>query len=369
MVRLLKSEQTFMPPMLRFLVQRLLSIPITLFIVTMVLYGFVMLTPPEMRATLYYSSGVNLDRMTDEEIRQMNDRIIERHHLDEPFPVQYGIWAWNLVRGDWGWSAVHREKVLAALMRRSPVTAELALFSLLFFIPLGMISGVRAGARKDSRQDARFRLAAFIAVSIPPFVLALVLMSIFYVGLHWFPPQRLGIQSTLLINSESFRRITGFLTVDGLLNGHPEISLEALKHLVLPVLTVSLGYWGLLGRVTRSTVIEEQHKEHVIAAKARGVPDRKLVWKHIFRNALTPALTSSMLSAAALYTSLFIVEIIFDFKGISSLVIDFSMPTPDAPILLGFAVYSVLVVLLLMFMLDLIMAALDPRVREGVMPL
>lgn len=355
-----------MPPMLRFLIYRLLSIPLTLVIITMVLYGFVMLTPPEARATLYYSAGVDLNKMSDEEIRVLNERIIRKYHLDAPFPLQYGMWAWNLLRGDWGYSAIHREKVLPALLRRSPVTVELALYSLLFFIPLGLISGVRAGARKGSPVDGRFRLAAFTAVSLPPFVMAITLMSIFYVGLHWFPPQRLGIQSTLLVRAQEFRQFSGFMTLDGFLNGRPEISLEALQHLVLPVLTVSLGYWGLLGRVTRAAVIEEQHKEHVIAARARGISERRLVWKHIFRNALTPALTSSLLSAAALFTSLFIVEIIFDFKGVSSLVVDFSMPAPDAPMLLGFSIYSVMATLILMLVLDLIMALFDPRLREGV---
>lgn len=355
-----------MPSMLRFLILRLLSIPISLFIITIVLYSFVMLTPADVRATLYYSSGVNLDLMTDEEIQRMNDQIIARYHLNDPFPLQYSRWAWNLVRGDWGWSAVRREAVLTALIRRSPVTAELALYSLIFFIPAGLVSGVRAGSRAGSRSDGRFRMAAFVAISIPPFVMAIVLMSIFYIGLYWFPPQRLGSQSTLLIHRGEFQMITGLLTVDGLLNGHPEISLEALQHLVLPVLTASLGYWALLGRVTRSAVIEEQHKEHIIAARARGVAERPLIWKHIFRNALSPALTSSALSAAALYTSLFIVEIIFDFKGISSLVIDVSLPTPDAPLLLGFALFSMIIVLSLMLGLDILIAALDARVREGV---
>lgn len=355
-----------MPPLLRFLILRLISIPVTLLIITLLLYGFVMMTPPDVRATLYYSSGVNLEMMSEKEVQRLNNRIIQKYHLDEPFPVQYGLWLWNLLNGNWGYSPSHRQEVLTALMQRSPATVELSLYSLLFFIPLGLISGVRAGSNKGSRVDSRFRAGAFTAVTLPPFVLALILLSIFYVGLYWFPPQRLGIQSTLFVSSGQFNKFTGLLTIDGFLNGRPDISLEAFRHLVLPVLTVGLGYWGLLGRVTRSAVIEEQQKEHVIAARARGVSDRSLVWKHVFRNALTPALTSSVLSAAALYSSLFIAEIIFDLNGVSSLVVDFSLPTPNAALLLGFAIYSVVAVLTLMLILDIIIAALDPRVREGV---
>jgi ABC-type dipeptide/oligopeptide/nickel transport system permease component len=356
-----------MPPILRFLLYRIISIPITLLIITMSLYGFVMLTPPQVRVTLYYPSGLNLDRMTSEQISRMNASLIKKYHLDDPYPIQYSIWAVNLLKGDWGWSPVHHEKVLPALLRRSPVTAEIAIYSILFFIPLGLISGVRAGSKKNSPIDTRFRFGAFLAISMPPFVMALVMLSIFYVGLHWFPPQRLSIPSTLFVNSDQFQKFTGFMTIDGFLNHRSDISIEAFKHLVLPVLTISLCYWGIIGRVTRASVIEEQLKEHVIAARARGISERSLVWKHIFRNAMTPALTSSVLSAAALFTSVFIVEIIFDLKGVSSLVLDFSIPTPDAPMLLGFAVYSVLVVLLLMLFLDLILAASDPRIREGVL--
>lgn len=355
-----------MPPLLRFLIYRLISLPITLFIITIVLYGFVMLTPVEVRASLYFPEGLNTDLLSDEELQRYTNMIIKKYNLDDPFPVQYATWAANLLRGNWGWSPTLGQDVLPALLRRTPVSAELALYSMLVFIPLGLLSGVNAGSKKDSRTDLRFRFVAFIGVSIPTFILALVLMSVFYVGLYWFPPERLGFNSSQLVQSEAFHQYTGLLTLDGLLNGQPMITLEALQHLVLPVITVSLGYWGLLGRVARSAVIEEQLKEYVTAARARGIKDRSLVWKHIFRNALTPALTSSMLSVAALFTSIFVVEIIFSFRGVSSLIVASFTYTPDAPTLLGFAVYSVIVVLLLMLVLDLLMALLDPRVREQV---
>jgi peptide/nickel transport system permease protein len=355
-----------MPPLLRFLVYRLISLVVTLFIITVVLYAFVMLTPVEVRASLYFPEGLNTDRLTDEALQRYTNLIIEKYNLDAPFPVQYATWATNLLRGNWGWSPILGEDVLPALLRRTSVSAELALYSMLLFIPLGLLSGINAGSKKDSRTDFRFRLAAFIGVTIPTFVLALVLMSIFYVGLHWFPPERLGFNSSQLILSEAFHSYTGLVTIDGLLNGRPNITLEALRHLALPVITLSLGYWGLLGRVARSAVIEEQYKEYVTAARARGIGQHSLVWKHIFHNTLTPVLTSSMLLSAALFTSVFVVEIIFSFRGVSSLVVASLTYTPDAPTLLGFAVYSVIVVLILMLVLDLLMALLDPRVREEV---
>ncbi len=356
-----------MPSFLRYLFNRLLSIPITLFILSLLLYGIFMLTPIEMRATLYYPSNVSLEMITVEELQRLNDRIIETYHLNEPYFVQYFTWVSNLVVGDWGYSPVHREDVLPALLRRLPITGELAFYTLIFFIPLGLISGVQAGANWRRNSDNVFRFFAFIATSIPPFVLALVLMSLFYIGNHWFPPQRLGIQSTLLIHSDQWHQITGFLTVDGFLNNRPDISVEAFRHLILPVITVSLSYWGILGRVTRTSVIEERFKDYVLAAQARGLPTLTINSNYLFRNAMTPALTSTMLAAASLYTSIFIVEVIYDLKGISALVLDFSLPAPDAPLLLGFAIFSVLIVLVFMFLLDMIIAAFDPRIREGLL--
>ncbi len=356
-----------MPPLVRFIIYRLLAIPITLLIITGVIYAFIMSTPIEVRATLYLSQGVNPNRLSTDQLQRITERIIEEYHLDEPFPIQYAYWAGNLLRGDWGWSPVLNDQVLAALLRRTPVTAELTIYSLLLFIPLGLACGVVAGWRKHRVQDYSFRLAAFTATSLPTFVLALVLLGIFYVSLHWFAPERLSIQNDMLIKSGEFRSYTGLLTIDGLLNGQVDISLDAARHLVLPVITLSLLHWATLGRVTRAAMIEEMDKEYAIAAKARGISDLTIVWRHAFRNALTPALTSSALSAATLFTGVFIVEVIYNFKGISELVvISAAKDIPDTPTVMGFAVYSVIIVLLLMLILDLLQAAMDPRIREGV---
>lgn len=355
-----------MPPMLRFIITRLISLPVTLLIITMIMYGFVMLTPPEVRATLYIPAGFNPDRMTEERLAQYIESIIKARRLRDPYPVQYAIWLSNLVRGDWGYSQILRENVLTALIKRTPVTAELTLYSMLLFIPLGLISGTLAGARKGRMADHRFRLGAFVATSIPTFVLALVFLSIFYVLLRWFPPERVSIAISQEIISPSFHAYTGMLTLDGILNGRVDISLDAARHLVLPVITLSLLYWATLGRVTRQSIIEELQKDYVIAGRARGLGESAVVWRHALRNALTPALTSSALAAASLFTGVFIVEVIYNFKGVSDIVVSTARDVPDAPAILGFAVYSVCIVLLIMLALDIIQAYLDPRVREGI---
>ncbi len=131
-------------------------------------------------------------------------------------------------------------------------------------------------------------------------------MATFYVALYWFPVGRLSDTTRMFVLSPGFHLYTGLITLDGLLNGRPGISLEALRHLVLPVVTLAGFHWATLSRITRSVMVEELGKGYVLAARARGLPDRQVVWRHAFRNALLPALNSCALSAAALLTGVFI---------------------------------------------------------------
>lgn len=351
-----------MPPLLRYLLTRILALLVTMLVVTAMLYGVVMLTPPETRAQLYMPKKFS-PRMTEEQYQAMLERMIETHHLNDPFPVQYASWIGSLLRGNWGYSPTMQEDILSAIQRRVPVTAELTLYSVLLFIPLGLISGVLAAARRNRPLDFQFRMAAFLATSLPPFILALIMMAVFYVQLGWFAPGRASFNVSQEINSDAFRQVTGLLTVDGLLNRRPDISLDALRHLVMPVVTLALSHWATLGRITRVTMIEETHKEYVTAARARGIPEPRLIWRHMLRNALAPSLTSSLLSAAALVTGVFVVEIIFNMHGISAIAVRSMNFIPDAPAALGFAVYSVSMVLLLMIVLDVVQALVDPRIR------
>ena len=139
------------------------------------------------------------------------------------------------------------------------------------------------------------------------------------------------------------------------------MTLDALRHLVLPVMVLGISHWATLARLTRAEVIEELDKDYITAAYARGVDTKGVVWQHAFRNALAPALNSSGLSAAALVTSVFVVERIFNLKGVSLLLIYQGTIVPDASAILGFAVYAVILVLAIMFVLDLLQALLLPE--------
>lgn len=349
---------------IKYSLRRVASLPITLLVITAILYGFVMLAPAEERAALYFPP--RLPRvLTPERLAQLTQQLIEEHGLDDPYWAQYGRWLRNLVRGDWGWSPTYNTDVFTLLMRRTPVTAELTLFAVITLIPLGLAAGAIAGWRENSGTDALFRLLAFIATSVPPFILGLVLLSVFYVGLRWFPAGRTSFFDISMGTSATFETRTGFLTIDGLLNRRPEVTLDALRHLVLPALTVNLLHWATLGRVTRAAIIEEREEDYIVAARARGLPNRLLIWRHALRNALLPALTSSILSAASLVTGVFVIERVFDIKGLSEIVTSSIVGTPDSALAMGVAVVSTLLVIPLMLAFDILKALADPRLREG----
>jgi peptide/nickel transport system permease protein len=333
-----------------------------MFIATALLYAMVMFTPAEVRAELYVPP--NTSRMTPEQYERMIDRIIERYHLDAPYPVQYFYYIANLIQGNWGYSPTLQQDVAIAIVARSPVTAELAFYSILAFIPLGLLSGVIAAIRRNKPADHSIRLIAYIATTLPPFILALILLAFFYVNLRWFAPERLNTYLNMDISAASFHLYTGFLTIDGLLNHRPDITLDAFRHLAMPVFTLSFAHWATLTRITRTTMIEESQQDYVVAARARGLKERRIVWRHMLRNAIAPSLTSSILSAAALLTGVFVVEIIFNFHGISGLAVASMQHTPDAPAALGFTIYSVLVVVILMAVLDLLQVLINPQMSE-----
>jgi peptide/nickel transport system permease protein len=349
--------------LLKFFVRRLWAVLISLLVITAIIFGTVLLAPVESRAQLYMGSHIR-EGLAPEIYQRYLDRIIREHGMNDPYPVQYFRWLSRLVQGEWGWSPILRAEVLDALLARTPATLELTLYSLLLFLPLGLLSGAIAGWNRNRPSDGIFRLFAYAATSIPPFIVGLVLMSIFYVGLYWFLPGYLGADASVTVNSSSFKTITGLLTVDGLLNGRPEVTLDAARHLALPVISLSLFHWATLGRVTRASVIEEVNKGYVVAAHARGLPRRRILWGHAVPNVLVPSLTASALSAATLITGVYVIELVFGWPGVSKLITN-SMWQPDVAMATGFAVYSVVAVLSVMILLDIIQVVVDPRLRRG----
>jgi len=334
---------------------------LTFIVITWVLYGVIMLAPLDIRVDLYMPNP----RPNSPEVQaRMQQQIIERYHFDEPFINQYLYWLVNLLKGDWGYSPLLKNNVLTEILYRTPITLELLMYCMLLYIPLGLIVGVNAAFKREKLPDLAFRLFAFISSAVPDFILSIILLAIFYVNLHWFAPERVSLTNNLIIKSPEFIQYTHFVTIDGFLNNRPEISLDAFRHLAMPVFILFIAQWATLSRITRSATIEELDKDYINAARARGLSEKQLVWKHAFKNALGPALNSSGLSAAALVTNVFVVERIFNLNGVSEMISKYGPLLPDYAAVLGFGVYSILLVELVMLVLDILQAILLPRSRE-----
>ena len=139
--------------------------------------------------------------------------------------------------------------------------------------------------------------------------------AVFYIALGWFAPNQLSLLNALYVKTAAFHPFTGFMTIDGLLNGRPDISLDALRHLFLPVFSLGLLQWATLTRITRAAVIDEEKKDYMTAAYARGLNRNRVTWRHIFLSCLSPVMTAGSLTAASLTTELFVVELIFNYEG------------------------------------------------------
>ena len=268
-----------MSPFVRFIFLRLMLFPLTLFVVTVTLMAMLSLTPPEVRVLQYLPHRVldNLNEMDNDQLHAATERYIEEYHTDDPFPMQYAYWVVNVFTQGGGISPNLKGEVFSALLSKTAVTAELTLYALLLFIPLGIVSGLRGGWEQGGLKDLRFRTAAYIATSLPPYIVALVLIDIFYMFLGWFPPGRLGIAISQEVLSPDFQKFTGLLTIDSLLNGRLDIFIDSVRHLVLPVCALSLMYWATLGRIVRSTIITERDKDYITAARSRGIPENRLL--------------------------------------------------------------------------------------------
>jgi peptide/nickel transport system permease protein len=352
-----------MPPFVQYFIRRLLAAIASGIIITMLLYAGIMIAPPEERVSIYMPNVEGNARISQNFIEVM----IEKYHLDEPYLVQYVYWVRSLFEGGWGYSPTLNGNVLPALLRRTPVTLEVALYSLLLLIPAGLASGLFAGWNPGKRFDGWFRFFAYIATAMPPFIFSMFALAVFYVNLRWFAPGRMDSAMEYQLLKTAFVPYTGALTIDGLLNGRVDVFVMALRHLAMPIMTLSMFHWATLGRITRSSVIGERTKEYIIAARGRGVRESNLLWVHALRPILAPSLTAIALSAATIVTGVFVVEIIFNLPGVSQVIVIATQNYPDAAATLGFALYSVLMVIGMMLAIDLLQALLDPRVRDEVL--
>jgi peptide/nickel transport system permease protein len=339
-----------------YIIRRLLLLIPVLFGVTLFIFGITMLFSPIERASLYVSS-----------IRDLSDlpEIIARFGLDRPFFMQYGTWINQVLHGNLGWSIVVGMSVSDAIRNFLPATLELAIFAVPIIILSGIFLGSRAAAHKDKSIDHATRVLAISGWSLPTFWLGLILMMIFY-GLirGLLPPGRLSVEMEFVVTSAGFIRYTHINTLDAILNLNGPVLLDALKHLILPVITISTVNIAFIMRLMRSSMLESLGKGYVLTARAKGLSERVVVNKHARRNALIPVITVSGYVFAGLASGAVITESIFTYKGIGWWAYQ-AASRLDIASILGFALFTGFLFVVVNLIVDIIYTRVDPRVRLG----
>lgn len=355
--------------MVTYIIRRLLLVPVLLFGVTLVIFGMLQFLTPVERASLY--------------IRQIpkNPNAIEgtirRYKLDDPLPVQY--WHWlvgikdtdtdgssivrgGVLRGDLGYSRVGSDEVVNLIKDRFPATAELALWSYFPIIGIGVWLGVQAAINHNRFFDQFARVFSIIGYSFPSFVFGLLVLMLFYAKLRWFMPGRMSDWVTVEIINGSFPTPTKLLTLDALINGRFDVFIDALRHLVLPILTLSYISWAQFLRITRSSMLESMGQDYMVTAKAKGVSRRDQISKHALPNALIPVATIAGFTVIGLLGGVIITETIFTYPGIGSMAAR-AAANLDVVTVLGFSLFNGVILIVANVVTDIVYALIDPRVR------
>ena len=339
--------------MITYTIRRLLQLPIILFGVSVLIFGMLTFLTPYERLALY---------VPDAPDRGDTDRLVELYGLDEPLHVQYWDWLKKVLQGDLGFSFRGNRPVTEALMQHLPVSLELAIWSMIPVVSIGIWLGVLAARNQNTFIDHITRIFSIVGWSFPTYVFALLALMIFYARLDWFPAGRLSEWALREVLAPGFQQFTRMNTFDALLNGRLDIFVDAVRHLVLPVITLSYLNWALILRVTRSSMLEALRQDYVVTARAKGLPENTVINKHVLRNALIPVVTIGGLTIIGLMSGVVITETVFNLHGLGWFFADAAINL-DVISVMGFTLFNAVLVVMGNLLIDLLYAFIDPRVR------
>ena len=312
----------------RFVARRLGILMASLFIASFVIFAALHLAPGNPVAAL--SGGRPLPPGS---IRVLD----QRYHLTEPFLAQYWYWLGNALHGNLGISITLRENVSTLIASRIWTTAGLVLYASVIIVVLGVGAGVASGLR-PGRLDTSSLVVTAISAAIPAFVAAIGLIVLFAVKLRWFPALGNG---------------TGFLS--------------NIRHFTLPAVALAVASLAIVARVTRAAVREESDREHVQTAVSRGIPARYVIWRHIVRNAAIPITTITGVTIASLIAVAAVVEVAFSLNGLGAYLVQ-AAQSKDIAVVQGISLVLVTAFVVVNLVVDVLYAALDPRVTLGSRP-
>ncbi|MFB7514867.1 ABC transporter permease [Streptomyces sp. NPDC056144] len=310
---------------LRFAARRVAEMAATLLAASFVVYGAMYLAPGSPASFLLSGRSASPEALA---------AINAQYHLDDPFFVRYLQWLGDVLQGDFGRSITYRTDVSHLLADRLPTTLLLVLMALLVVavvgLVLGWISAVRGGGT-----DSAVLVGTTLAVGTPSFVAAVMLQGLFAVRLGWFPSSGSG---------------EGFV--------------DMVWHLTLPAVALALYLIGMLARVTRSAMLDALDSEHVTVARSRGVPERQVIRRHVFRNSLGTVLTTGGLIVSTLLVCTILVETAFSIGGVGQL-LELSTTTKDFPTVQAISLIIVALFMTVNLVVDLLLPLVDPRITLG----
>ncbi len=314
--------------MIGFLARRILiAIPV-LIGVSLVAFFLVRLVPGDTATAML---GLNYSPAEAQVLR-------EKYGLDRSLPVQYAMWIANVARGDLGVSSVGGRSVTTTILRRLPMTLQLAagalVFALLSGVPLGVISAMRR--RRTADYAASF--TGLIGISVPGFWLGTILILVFSLHWRWFP-------------SGDFVPLSRGLV-------------ENLRHMVLPWLALGLAVAAVIMRMSRSTMLEVIGQDYVRTARAKGMTEPRVIFRHALRNALVPVVTIAGLQLGYLLGGSVVIEAVFSLPGIGKLALD-AIAQRDYPLLQGVILFVAVCFVMINLLIDVLYAVLDPRIADG----
>ena len=286
------------------------------------------------------------------------ERVREEMGLNKPLYAQFGIYLKKVVTGDFGTSVLTSNPVMTDIRRTFPATIELATLGILIGAGLGVPLGVWAAVRRGDFVDQLVRVMGLIGYSVPIFWLGLMGLVLFYAKLGWVSgPGRIDVAYEYSVTLES-----GFLLLDTARQGQWDAFRNVLSHLILPASL--LGYFSLayISRMTRSFMLHELSQEYVVAARAKGLSEARIVWRHALRNAMVPLVTVIALSYAGLLEGSVLTETVFAWPGLG-LYITNSLQNADMNAVLGGTIIVGSVFIGLNLLSDLLYQWLDPRTR------
>ncbi|MDT7919784.1 MAG: ABC transporter permease [Meiothermus sp.] len=326
--------------------RRLLGIIPVLFGISLLVFLFLHLIPGNPAVVMLG------ERASPERIAELSNKL----GLERPLPEQYLLFVRNLLSGDLGSSIFNQLTIKEQLARRWPATFELAIAATLFAVVIGIPFGILAAVRKNSIADNLATSFSLLGVSLPVFWLGLLLVYLFAVNLQWLPAGgRLSTDVDAL-----FKPITGFYVFDALFQ--PQSFWDVARHLILPAITLGTIPLAILTRITRGAMLEVLSQDYVRTARAKGLSERVVIWRHAFKNALLPVVTIIGLQFGTLLGGAILTETIFSWPGIGSWIYE-GILNRDYPVVQGGVIFVALIFVVVNLVVDLSYALLDPRIQ------